>query len=282
MSLRRFPDEIGSVASRDASARLSLLGGFALETRGRRVRLPLHVQKLVAFLALQERPLHRAYVAGRLWLEHDQDHAHGCLRTTLWRMGLLSVPVVQATSTHLALAPSVAVDVRELEVCAERVLRMSGLPGKADLDQLARPAELLPDWYDDWIPQERERCRQLRLLALEAAVDELIGAQRYSEASIAALAVVGAEPLRESAYRLLIRSYLGVGNVAEALHQFGVFRVQLQRELGLQPSSQIQELLAVTGAKAPIGPANDTIADGTESSVSRERGNPVPHSGPLS
>jgi DNA-binding SARP family transcriptional activator len=84
----------------------------------------------------------------------------------------------------------------------------------------------------------------LRLLALEVAGNALIAAERYTEASIAALAAIGADPLRESAYRLLIESYLGVGNVAEAVRQFDVFRTQLRKELGLEPSAQIQELLA--------------------------------------
>ena len=88
---------------RPSFGRLCLLGGFALETDERCAPLPLHVQKLVAFLALQGRPLHRAYVAGRLWLDYDQEHAHGCLRTTLWRLSLLPFAVVDATTTHLAL-----------------------------------------------------------------------------------------------------------------------------------------------------------------------------------
>lgn len=223
---------------------LILLGGFVLETNEPCAALPLHVQKLVAFLALQGRPLHRAYVAGRLWLEHDQDHAHGCLRTTLWRLSLLPFSVIEATNTHLALDSSVSVDARDVEACARHVLSTHTLPDNGLIDRLAQGGELLPDWYDDWIPQERERLRQLRLLALESAGDRLIAAGRYTEASLAALAAVRTDPLRESAYRLLIRSYLGVGNVAEALRQFGVFRCRLKLELGLEPSSEMRELLA--------------------------------------
>jgi DNA-binding SARP family transcriptional activator len=243
-SLRPLPGEVGSVGSQRASARLGLLGGFVLETSARRLQLPLHAQRLVAFLELQGAQLHRTYVAGRLWTEHDQEHAHACLRTTLWRIGSLPVSLIQATSTHLALDPSVAVDVRDLEICAHRILGGDAVPRNGDFARLAQSSELLPDWYDDWIPQDRERLRQLRLLALEAVGNELIGVQRYSEAALAALAAVGADPLRESAYRLLIRSYLELGNVAEALRQFGLFRKRLQQELGLQPSPQMRELLA--------------------------------------
>jgi DNA-binding SARP family transcriptional activator len=241
MSLRLEPGLAD--ADQESTLRLGLLGGFELRAGAQAARLPLHVQRLLAFLALQGRPLHRAYVAGRLWIELNQEHAHGCLRSTLWRMGDLPCRVVDVTSTHLALAPGVAVDARELEGAAERVLHDGGPPAAEDADCLTGAAELLPDWYDDWVLQERERLRQLRLLALEAAGDRLIDAGRYSEAAIVALAAVGSDPLRESSYRLLIRSYLGEGNVAEALRQFAVFRAQLRSDLGLEPSAQIEALI---------------------------------------
>ena len=227
----------------DGQARLGLLGGFELQTGGRTVSMPPHVQRLVAFLALQSRPLHRVYVAGRLWIDLSQEHAHGCLRTTLWRIGRLPSPAVEVTSTHLALAPAVAVDARELEDSAERVLHNGALPDPGDLHALTHTADLLPDWYDDWVLPERERLRQLRLLALEAAGEALIRERRYPEAAIAALAAVESDPLRESSYRLLIRTYLGEGNVAEALHQFEVFRSRLQRTLDRDPSPQMEELV---------------------------------------
>lgn len=225
------------------SARLCLLGGFELQAGAGTVRLPPRVQRLLAFLALQGRPLHRAYVAGRLWIDLSQDRAHGCLRTVLWRLSGPADGVVEVSSTHLALAPGVAVDARELETCIECVLHEGATPSGREIDELTHVFDLLPDWYDDWILPERERLRQLRLLALEAVGDRLIGARRYAEAAVAAVAAVAADPLRESAYRLLIRSYLGEGNVSEALRQFAVYRAQLARELGLEPTQRILELV---------------------------------------
>ncbi len=222
--------------------RLGLLGGFELEANGRPVRLPLHAQRLLAFLALNGRPLHRGYVAGRLWTELSQDHAHACLRSTLWRLRRLPCTSVESTTTHLALAAAVEVDARELEHCAERVLH-DGEPGVRDIDRLTRTADLLPDWYEDWVPHERERLRQLRLLALEAAAEALIGLGSNSEAAVVALAAVASDPLRERAYRLLIQAYLEDGNAGEALRQFELFRGELRRTLGLEPSPRMQELV---------------------------------------
>ena len=227
--------------SSPATARIDLLGGFDLEIEGGSIRSPVHVQRLLAFLALQGRPLRRAYVAGCLWLELSQERANGCLRTTLWRMGRLPLPVVQASSTHLMLDASVAVDARELEACSVRVLR-GGPPSSGDVECLIRARELMPDWYDDWVLFERERIRQLRLLALEAASEELIRARRFAEASMTAHSAVETDPLRESACRLLVRSNIATGNVAEAMHQVGVFSARLRREV-LSPSADMQELV---------------------------------------
>jgi DNA-binding SARP family transcriptional activator len=246
MSLRH---ETG--ASSDGAPRLSLLGGFALELGRQELAVPLHVQRLLAFLGLRDRPLHRAYVAGSLWTDLSQEHAYGSLRTAVWRTGRLPCSVVHATSTHLALAPSVAVDAGELAASAERALHQ-GAAEPGDVNLLSGVGELLPDWYDDWVLQERERLRLLRLLALEAAGERLIGARRYREASIVALAAVGADPLRESAHRLLIRSHLAAGNAADALRQFDLCRTLLRRSLGLEPSSQTTELVRGIGSRPSL------------------------------
>ncbi len=57
---------------------------------------------------------------------------------------------------------------------------------QTDLASLAHTGELLPDWYDDWVLPEREQMREMRILALEAAADELITAHSYPEAAMAA------------------------------------------------------------------------------------------------
>jgi DNA-binding SARP family transcriptional activator len=219
-----------------------LLGGFELAAGGAVLPVPPHVERLVAFLALQGRPLRRTYVAGKLWLHSSQDQAFGCLRTTLWRLRRASAPIVHATSTHLALDPSVAVDTQVLVETAERFLRRHEQLDEADLELLAHASELLPDWYDDWVDQERGRIEQLRLLALESGCEELVAASRFREAATAALAAVAADPLRESARRLLISTYLGAGNTAEALRQYTDFRTRLEREVGLEPSFRMLEL----------------------------------------
>ena len=149
-----------------ARAGVSLLGGFEYRCGGEAVALSPSAQRLVAFLALHERPLQRVHVAGTLWIDSTEEHANASLRTALWRVQHLRPALVSRTSTHLALAGDIPVDATEIEALAHRVLG----GGRLDVDEVARLAGarvLLPDWYDDWVVIERERLRQLCLHALE-------------------------------------------------------------------------------------------------------------------
>ena len=76
--------------------RLELMGGFALHLDGRPIRLPLSVQRVIAFVALATRPVQRIYVAGCLWIDSSEDHANASLRTALWRLGRLGAAVREA------------------------------------------------------------------------------------------------------------------------------------------------------------------------------------------
>jgi DNA-binding SARP family transcriptional activator len=146
----------------------------------------------------------------------------------------------------LSLASDVAVDVRESQALAHRLLDTRSLVSPTDVsaDSIdALSADLLPDWYDDWVVVETEAWRQLRLHALEALSDRLVDAGRLADAAGAALTAVNAEPLRESSRAALIRVHLSEGNQSEALTEFERYRVLLHAELGLEPTRRLGELL---------------------------------------
>jgi DNA-binding SARP family transcriptional activator len=229
-------------SDRSAPARLGVLGGFALHRDGVVTHQPPQAQRLLAFLALHRRPLHRSFVSGRLWPDLTQEHAYGCLRSTLWRIGDCG-GLVEATRTDLALGPWVDVDATELERCAEEILHRGGIADDAEVRLLVRAAHLLPDWYDDWVLEERERLSELRVLALELAAEELLAAGAHCDAALVAKAAVRADPLRESATRLLIRLHLATGNPGEAVRVYRSFTARLSHDLELDPSPQIVELV---------------------------------------
>ncbi len=228
------------LVGRRAITRLSLLRSFELRRDEQRVALAPGGRRLVAFLALQGGMLERVYVAGMLWIDYGQDAANANLRTALWRLRRLSYPLVEATATHLSLAPEVVVDLPAAAAITRQVAG-GGDCREADLDELMSAGELLPDWYDDWVVIERERFRQSRLHALEAFCDALTREGRYGRAIEVGLTAVAAEPLRESAHRAVMRLHLAEGNRCEALRQYALCR-DLLAGLGLKPAADTERL----------------------------------------
>ena len=222
--------------------RLALMKGFDLTCDGRAISVPMSAQRLVAFLAIQDRPLLRGFVAGSLWPDSREDRAAANLRSALWRLHGSGHKVIHATGRALKIGSDIVVDVHELSRLAALLLDRESEVPNAELRRVGLLGDLLPGWYDDWVLIERERIRQIRLHALEALSERLTEAGRYAQAIQAAMAAVAGEPLRESAHRALIRAYIAEGNLAEAIRQFETCRKALRSELGLEPSAQLRAL----------------------------------------
>jgi DNA-binding SARP family transcriptional activator len=224
--------------------RLALLGGFRLSVASEDIPLPMNAQRLVCFLALHDQPLLRTFVSGSLWGDVSNLHAGGSLRSALWRLRRSTYPVVEMTSEHIALASEVAVDLREGEALAHRVLDPSqDLDDVAAMNEQVLSTDLLPDWTEDWVLMEREAYHQLRLRALEALCGRLSAKGRFGQAVQAGLAAASGEPLRESARRALIEAHLAEHNVGAALREFDAFAQLLRDELGIDPSEDLRALV---------------------------------------
>ena len=238
MSARATPPDLPT------PVRLGLLGGFRLSIEAEVVPLPTNAQRLVAFLALNDRPLRRTFVYGSLWGAANERRAAGSLRSALWRLQHPTYTLVALTSEHLELSPTVSVDIREGVALARRVLDPSQeLDGVADVNEEVLTADLLPDWTEDWVLLERESYHQLRLRALEALCRRLTAQGRFGQAVQAGLLAVSGEPLRESARTALIEAHIAEGNIAAAIREYEAFRQLLDDELGLRPSADIRALV---------------------------------------
>jgi len=227
-------------------ARICLLNGFSVETDRWRGspddHLPHSAQRLIAHLGLTRGP-GRAAIAGKMWPDVPEVHAQGSLRSVLCLLQKVLPGLVEARSGVLRLAPRVSVDVHELDDWARRVLDPDGDIAAVDTPSAAWDAELLPGWYDDWVLLERERVRQLRMHALEQLAERLVAVGRFGEAVQAASAAVRAEPLRESAHRVLVHVHLMEGNTVEALREYDSFRTTLAAELGVAPTPLMDRLM---------------------------------------
>jgi DNA-binding SARP family transcriptional activator len=221
------------------------MSGFRVEAAGERLRFPSIACRLIAYLALQEHPMSRAHLAGVLWPETNESRAQASLRSTLWRVRQVHKGMIVGSQACLSLSDSVGVDARLVIQAARGLARgesASALNGLA-IDSFS--AELLPDWYDDWVAFERERFRLMSLQALEDLAAAHTARREYGQAVTAALAAVHLEPLRESAHRVLIAAHIAQGNFSEALREHHNYTDLLERELRLAPSPQMEALLSV-------------------------------------
>jgi DNA-binding SARP family transcriptional activator len=127
----------------------------------------------------------------------------------------------------------------------------------------AYAGDLLEGSYDDWVLEERERLRDRYGEALERLQRELeeredrVGAIRCAER------LVRHDPLREEAYRDLMRLHDARGDRGRALRAYHACAATLRREMGVPPSAATraayEALLPVdadaqSGAPSPAGP----------------------------
>ncbi len=236
---------MSSETSAEPSWQLSLLSGFELRRDHHVLAVPNGSQRVLAFLALQVRPVRRSFVSGSLWPDANEARAAARLRSALWRL-----PVdpdggpVQSTATHLAIGCDVGVDYRRVLGLATHIIdgRAPARDHWRELEQMS--LELLPDCYDDWALSERERFRQVCLHALEAAGEQFAQDGQFGRALLAGLAAVAADPLRESAHRLVVQAHIGEGDLDEAYRQYCSCASLLQSELGLSPTRAMESLVA--------------------------------------
>ncbi|QHK21530.1 SARP family transcriptional regulator [Pseudarthrobacter psychrotolerans] len=222
---------------------MSLLGAWRLRRGNNPVTVASREQKLIACVGLLG-CRHRSFLAGLLWPKSSETQAAGNLRTTVWCISHAFPHLLQAGADTLELDQSVRVDVAALQ---RHVARMQAQPEAqipdSYLDHLSR-AELLPGWYDDWVIFEQERLRQMRLSTLELIARQQLAAGEPGSAVIAAISAASIEPLRESAHLLLVQAHLAAGNRAAAVRAYTMFADRLEGELGVQPSSQLSDLVA--------------------------------------
>jgi DNA-binding SARP family transcriptional activator len=221
---------------------LHLLGGFRIVRDGRTVAVPTTAAKLIALLAVNGRPMSRSEIAGTVWPTLSEQRATGNLRSIVWRLPAAAHDFVVAIGATMALADRVDVDLDHARGLVRRVL--DDLPlaegdgdgafaGNAPVTMLCRP--LLPEWDDDWLVFERERIRSLHIHALEHLAGSLLAAGDPLSAVDVGIAVIGAEPLRESSHILVIRAHIAAGNRIDARRCYERYRDLVRHELDVEP-----------------------------------------------
>ncbi|MGH3774209.1 MAG: AfsR/SARP family transcriptional regulator [Pseudonocardiaceae bacterium] len=221
---------------------MTLLGGFRLAVGGRDVRLPVGAQRLVAVLALRGR-LSRSRLAGTLWPDTLEHRALASLRTGIWRVNQAAPDLVVITARQVNLDARARVDVRVLVKRSVEIMQGEDFDAFT-LSTAVPDGELLPEWGDAWLTDERERLHQMRLHLLEKVAERLAGTGQFGLAVEVALSVLRADVLRESAHRTLISIHLAEGNLSQAHRAYAACEQLLWRELRVAPSAAMTGLLS--------------------------------------
>ena len=216
-----------------------LLNGFRLDVGEQEVVLPIHAQRVLAFLAVSRwsgLAQHRTALAERLWCDNPQERAQASLRTAIWRIRKADARLVRADRGCVHLGPLVEVDVERSLGQADRLMTEDDL-GPADVATCGLAGDLLPAWDEEWLVLERERIRQVRIHALVALARRMCRLGRFVPALNAAYTAIAAEPLRESAHAALVDIHLAEGNVVDARRQMDQYTEILWTEMRLAPSA---------------------------------------------
>lgn len=219
--------------------RLHLIGGFELTVDGELLgEVQPATQRLIAFVALTPRGVERDFAALQLWPDTSEDRARANLRSALWRARRLPVDVLATRSTRLRLADAVWVDARQGMEEATAGGGLGGLESPLPFQSLL--ADLLPDWYDDWLGIERERMRQLSLGLLDRRARQALAAGDVATALQVALHAVSIDPLRETSNRLVAEAHLTEGNEHDARRTLEDYRQRLASGSGPAPARELE------------------------------------------
>lgn len=72
----------------------------------------------------------------------------------------------------------------------------------------------------------------------------LLTRARLHEAAAAARRAIDVDPLRQTAQRCLITVHVAAGNQSDALRAYDMYRTRLAREVGLEPTAMLTELVS--------------------------------------
>lgn len=264
--LQAVPEAKGVVAAAgrlpEATAlSVQLLGTFKVVRAGCEIDLgAARSQKAVSlfkFLVAQRgRAVAREQILDAIWPEADPESADRSFEVTLSTLRRLldppqGVTLIVRRGRGYMLNPDVPLllDVERFRNHLERGnwWRHRGQAALAVAEwELAEAAYggdfLADDPYEDWATADRERLREqyldLVLRLGEVALDE----GRPADAVERAQRVLIADPIREAAYRLLMRAHARQGNRAIAMRDLQRCSEMLRRELGEEPMLETREL----------------------------------------
>lgn len=226
---------------------------------------PLSIQprllRLLAYLALNWRRLHyREELQVLFWPDKPPDRTANSLRQALWHLRQALPPEclwLEGDTVQWNPAAPPWVDALAFEAALDA----------DDLDAALNlyTGPLLPDAYDEWVQQERERLALRYLHALEKRAERFYEERRWQAALADAQTLLTDDPLNEVAVRLSMACYWALGRREAARRCYDGYRQRVRRELQASPSPEATALYQriLRGESHPdqsSAPSDPTIA----------------------
>jgi DNA-binding SARP family transcriptional activator len=240
-----------------SSLQLYFLGPLDMRSSGLLLPKPptFKAQSLLAYLALhRHRPQSRDRLVSLFWGERPERNARRSLSTALWHIRrCLPKESLLASDVHAVQfdpGGDVWLDVEEFEAQVSRA-DVDGLQAALALYR----GDLLEGFYDDWILPERYRLEVLFVDALARLMAAQETARDYGAALTTAQRLLGRDPLREDAHRLVMRAFCRLGRRNAALEQYERCREIVRADLGAEPTGETAALhQAILSGDLPVGP----------------------------
>jgi DNA-binding SARP family transcriptional activator len=237
-------------------ARIQLCGRFVADLDGSRIEdtLPGRLGRvLFAYLVLNRaRPVPRDTLLMAVWGEDSPAETRNALNVLLSKLrhgvgaehfrGRAEIELLLPLTTFVDVEAALEGAHRAESAIAEGRWAQAWGPAGIAYHVGTRPflAGLEAPWIDEW----RRRLEEVRLRGLEcfAAAGLGLGGPALAQAEERARMLTGLAPYRETGHRLLMEALARRGNVAEALLAYERLRVLLREELGIAPSSTVQDV----------------------------------------
>lgn len=216
-------------------------------------------QRLFAYLLLNTgKPCRREVLMDVFWRDSSPERARSSLNSALSRLRReLEIGGARAADYLLTtdggeICFNWAADYwLDLQLFEEEVAPMLAKPTSEleaeEAAQLERTltlyrGELLEGIYDDWALSERERLRLMYLNALTRLMNYCVRCGALDKSVVFAGSILKEDPLREDVHRTLMRLHLANGQRALAVQQYRKCVAVLERELGVPPMEETQQL----------------------------------------
>lgn len=242
-----------------AELKLFLLGAPEAQLDGRTLQISRRRTRALLFYLAATRRFHsRAHLAALLWGDSPDREAARALSDTLYRLraALGTASTLIAGQDPIGLKPDDCwTDLAEFEGLLAEAHRVD-IESADALTILERALDLwrgalldgleVPDSpaFEEWLALERRQVEGLYLGALADLSLSLEDQREYERAIRVALRLLRADPLREEAHRSVMRLRALSGDRTGALRHYALCRAILQRELGISPAPETEELRA--------------------------------------